>query len=209
MNVIASLKAVDIGYDADRDPLLRRVDLELSAGVLTVLRGRSGAGKSSLIKTLLGLIPPLKGSVQRPQGTSALVPQEGTLGRDHPLNVAEVVAAGGLARGAPSPPSIIAELLEGLGLAGFSKRRFRELSGGQRQRVLIARALAAQPDLLAFDEPTSALDDESSALVRQAAVRAAQNGAAVLFASHDLEPLEGASTVTWTIERTVLVRVLP
>ncbi len=154
-----------------------------SLGKTTVLLGESGAGKSTVLRLLAGLLNPQKGHISLggvvyfdSERRIAVPPQERPFGyvfQDYALfphltafeNVAFGLRAQHLAR------SIIrqrvGESLEQVHLAGFDQRRPAQLSGGEQQRVAIARALALQPQLLLLDEPLSALDVQTRREVRQ------------------------------------------
>lgn len=154
-----------IGYDHDLgDPLNFRV---ASGSVLAVV-GSSGCGKSTLLATVAGIIPARGGRIyvgdrditsepiQRRR--VGMVFQEALL-FPH-LNVQDNVGYGPRRAGATRKESraTAAELLEWVGLGGLGERSIDQLSGGQAQRVSLARALAAEPDVLCLDEPFSALD---------------------------------------------------
>ncbi len=149
----------------------------------TVLLGESGAGKSTVLKALSGLLQPQKGHISLhdviyfdSERHIAVPPQERPFGyvfQDYilfpHLTVFENVAFG--LRAAHVAGRVIAqrvgEALEQVHLAGFERRRPDQLSGGQQQRVAIARALALQPQLLLLDEPLAALDVQTRREVRQ------------------------------------------
>ncbi len=162
-----------------------RLSLNLSAeqGQTTVLLGESGAGKSTVLRIVAGLLKPKKGHISlgdtvyfdSEQGID-VPPQERPFGyvfQDYALfphlTVFENVAFG--LRAQRLPRSLIrqrvGEALEQVRLPGLDQRRPTQLSGGQQQRVAIARALALQPHLLLLDEPLSALDVQTRREVRQ------------------------------------------
>jgi molybdate transport system ATP-binding protein len=159
------------------------VDFTAGEGKTTVLLGESGAGKSTVLRLLAGLLHPEHGSIAL-NGTTYLdseqkifVPPQarpfGYVFQDYilfpHLSVFENVAFG--LRAQRLPRSLIqqrvGEALERVHLRGFDTRRPGELSGGQQQRVAIARALALQPRLLLLDEPLAALDVQTRRAVRQ------------------------------------------
>ncbi len=181
-----SLQDATLGYG--KRAVLSGVNLDVPRGAFVSVTGVSGAGKSTFLRAAAGLLPPLRGSIQRGTRSVAWVPQADSLGALHPVSAMEVAA------GASRNTERARAALESLGLKDEVRSRFSRLSGGQRQRVLVARALVIDTDFIVFDEPTSALDDESSALVRAAAARRKAEGATILYATH--QPNEVADLET-------------
>ena len=121
------------------------------------------------------------------------MPQRLRIAPDLPATVEEVVAAGRLAkqgwwrRSRAADREAVDHALESVALSGFRRRRLGELSGGEQQRALIAKALAAEPELLVLDEPTAGVDIESQGLFRDSLVHLVrEHAAAVLLVSHEL-----------------------
>jgi urea transport system ATP-binding protein len=147
--------------------ILRDVSLHVPAGKVTVVLGRNGVGKTTLLKSLMGLVPIKTGSIefdsqpmqgatpyQRARAGIGFVPQ----GREifARLTVEENLAMGLAYKSAGTPvPSDLFELFPVL--KTMLKRRGGDLSGGQQQQLAIARALAARPRLLILDEPTEGI----------------------------------------------------
>lgn len=137
--------------------------------------GPNGGGKSTLIKSILGLIKPSSGSVKiygKVPGSEehllGYVPQFLKFDRNFPINVMDVVLMGRLPAGCRmfhrytrEDMEIAEMMLEKLGVLELKERQIGQLSGGQLQRVLIARALAVQPKIILMDEPTSSVDSAS------------------------------------------------
>jgi molybdate transport system ATP-binding protein len=161
------------------------LDLGFSAevGKTTVLLGESGAGKSTVLRLLAGLLQPERGHISLEdviyfdsERRVSIPPQERPFGyvfQDYVLfphlNVFENVAFGLRAQHLPQSTirHRVGKALEQVHLAGLDQRRATQLSGGQQQRVAIARALALQPQLLLLDEPLAALDVQTRREVRQ------------------------------------------
>ncbi len=176
-------------------------ELTLAAGEVLALLGPNGGGKTTLLKTLLGLIPPQAGEVWlagRPLARIPLreralqlayVPQAAAPGFG--LRVREVVLLGRTAHGgllaAPTARdrAVVAESLARLGIAQLAERPVDQLSGGERQLVLVARALAQEPRAVLLDEPTASLDFGNQGRVLREIRRLADAGLAVLFTTHD------------------------
>lgn len=177
------------------------LSLELRGREVLALLGPNGCGKTTLLKTVLGLLPALAGSV-RLQGRAladwplaerarvvAYVPQgqASTFG----FTALEMVLMGRtahlglIARPGAKDRAIALQALERLGIAHLAQRSVHEVSGGERQLVLIARALAQQPQAVLLDEPTASLDFGNQGLVMRAIRSLAHEGLAVLFTTHD------------------------
>ncbi|MFF2553038.1 ABC transporter ATP-binding protein [Nocardia sp. NPDC058058] len=185
--------------------VLHDVDLVVAAGSAVGVVGPSGSGKTSLARAVVGLQGASSGSIAldglalRPQWQRRnreqrrriqLVPQN-PLGALNPSRtVGETLARPlRLHRRSGSVAARVAELLEQVELeSGFAQRYPHELSGGQRQRVSIARALAAEPEVLICDEITSALDRNTAAAIMDllAGLRE-ERGVALVLIAHDLE----------------------
>ena len=165
-----------------------------------MLLGRNGCGKTTLLKTTLGLCTPEQGQIlfdgqalgamkrqQRAQ-VAAYVPQELQFGA---LRVYDAVLAGRVSRfgiqpGAADRTAAEAALAD-MDLTALAERNVQTLSGGERQKVAIARALAQEPKLLVFDEPTGNLDvANEQRILRQARRLARTRGMTVLCTLHDL-----------------------
>ncbi|TFU15359.1 nitrate/sulfonate/bicarbonate ABC transporter ATP-binding protein [Thermus tengchongensis] len=146
-------------------PVLYGVNLDLKEGEVVALLGRSGGGKSTLLRILAGLIPPDGGEV-RFKGKRVEGPVEGmamvfqTFALFPWLTVLDNVALGLEARGMPKKERLerAREAIALIGLRGFEEALPKELSGGMRQRVGFARALVVEPEVLLLDEAFSALD---------------------------------------------------
>lgn len=183
------------------EPVLRDASLEVRAGELVVLLGENGAGKSTVIKLLLGELAPTSGEARvlgRPATALAprdwtqvgYVPQAQVAGlAAFPATVEEIVRASvaGPRRAARGRAQA---LLAELGLTPLARHLLGELSGGQLQRVALARALANQPRALLLDEPTSGLDLEAAeGLTRLVCGLADAGQTAVLLVTHDMARL--------------------
>ncbi|MGA1075622.1 MAG: ATP-binding cassette domain-containing protein [Ilumatobacteraceae bacterium] len=142
-------------------PSFEDVDLTIRRGEFVAVVGPSGGGKTTLLRTMLGLVEPTYGSVVRAPGLRVgFVPRVRAMDAALPLTVFQTVALScpGVGRTARRDRHRIAELLERLGIGGLAARHLASLSGGERQRVDVARALCGRPDLVVLDEPASAVD---------------------------------------------------
>lgn len=167
------------------------LDLEIAAGGTVALLGRNGAGKSTTLSMLLGLLPPGTGSVRLFGGTPESAVRAGRVGamlqdgKAIPrVTVRELITF--VAATYPRPMEVT-EALELAGLAEFGGRRVDRLSGGQAQRVRFAVALAGNPELLVLDEPTAALDVEARRAFWRSMRAYARRGNTLVFSTHYLE----------------------
>jgi ABC-type Mn2+/Zn2+ transport system ATPase subunit len=209
----ALLVAHRAAFGYQRRPVISGVELEIARGDFLGIVGPNGAGKTTLFRGLLGLIPPLEGSVRRETRAIGYVPQRETLDPIYPVTVEEVVQMGAYGklrgwRGLSSTARVRAqECLERVGLAERRRDAFSSLSGGQRQRVLIARALMDEPELMLLDEPTSGVDRGAQARILELLVELNRSrGMAILLVSHQLSMVrETVQRVLWVAEGKVRV----
>jgi len=201
---LVRLDRVRVGYKGS--VVLEDVSLTVGAGECVALLGPNGSGKTTLFKTMIGILPPLSGTMRRsdPDLRLGYVPQRERLDAIFPVTVAEVVRMGGHRRVRPFLPlpeasrEIVADALARVGSAGWERRLFAELSGGERQRVLIARALVSKPDLLLLDEPTTGVDLATEHAIIDLVRELIASGLAIVMVSHNLGTVERvASRVVW------------
>jgi ABC-type Mn2+/Zn2+ transport system ATPase subunit len=210
-----SLAGLTVGYD--RRPVLQDIHLSIRRGSFTALLGANGSGKSTLIKTLLGIIPPLAGQMMFPSSSSraavlGYTPQRDSLDPVFLLSSFEVALMGVCGRVGPgrfiakSERDWAQECLRQAGADDLGRQRFSRLSGGQKQRVLIARALAARPDVLLLDEPTSGIDVGAKQAIMELLQQIhRQQRHTILMASHDLPVVRQYSErVIWLHQGNVL-----
>ncbi len=182
---------------------VKRVDISLRPGRVTLLMGRSGSGKTTLLHMMAGLLKPSEGRVTLGETDLyalddaplsrlrneriAVVPQARSAVET--LTVRENLLLPGLLWGGQEDDGAAERWMERLGIASLADSRPKELSGGELRRMAIARAMMRSPEVLMADEPTGDLDDENTALVLGLLREAAGNGAAVLIVSHEAEAL--------------------
>ena len=191
---LVQFKGASLGYR--RRLVLTGVDLTVARGDFLGVLGPNGAGKSTILKALLGLIRPLKGKIcLGGVPRFGYVPQKEKLDGIYPLSAREVAAMGtcrsfeflSRLRGSAQDDQV-RRCLKECGVLELAERRYSDLSGGQRQRVLIARALAAEPDLLVLDEPLAGIDvSTQKALLKLFKDFKEQRRLTVLMVSHRLQ----------------------
>ena len=179
--------------------VLNRLNLRVRSGDYLCVVGDNGSGKSTLLRGLLGLLPPLEGSIQRAEelerGAVGYLPQQTRAQRDFPATVEEVVLSGCLNQKGPrffysaAQRSRALMNLGKLGVLELKDQSYRDLSGGQQQRVLLARALCAASRLLILDEPVTCLDPAAAQdLYKILRYLNKEEGMAVVMVTHDLRP---------------------
>jgi len=198
---------------------LRDVSLAVESGKFIGLMGPNGGGKTTLLRTMAGLIRPDRGSVRTSgtgPGTIGYVPQEESLDPEFPMTVRDVVEMGlygslGLfPRLSATERERVDQVLAMVGMAPFRGRMIGELSGGQKQRVFIARAIVGQPKLLLLDEPTTGVDagarDEFYRLLFDLMNSLSLT---IILASHDLEVVPTQVDEIVCVNQKVFVHATP
>ena len=184
---ILTVENLRVGYH--RTPLCKPIQAKIPRGARVGVLGPNGCGKSTLVRTLLGITSPLQGHYQWAEPLRlGYVPQERSIDPIFPLTVNNYLEMGRLKN-----PHIGAstEILSIFDLTGLQFSLVRSLSGGQRQRVLIARALLAKPNVLLLDEAWNSLDRTFKKIFEQFLLTSTWlEGVTPFFVEHDLERLQ-------------------
>ena len=201
MEPIVSVNHLDFAYG--QQLVLKHVELAVGRGSTLGVIGPNGGGKTTLIKLLLGLLRPTRGSIAidglsprdavRRGDVIGYLPQNPRVPANFPVTVRQLARLGlvgktGLLRRAPREDLRFVEgLLERVGIGEIADEPIGALSGGQLQRALFARALAARPRLLLLDEPTTGIDRSGQQrFIEFLAALKRELGLTVVFVSHDL-----------------------
>lgn len=179
---------------------VRTCSLMLSAGEVTVIRGRSGGGKTTLLNMMAGILPPTEGKVLYDgKDIYAMSDEELSVFRNHNIGYVpqgkSAISSLTVRENILLPLTLFGEsdeaeavrLMEQFDIAHLRNAMPEELSGGELRRMAIARALIRKPGVLFADEPTGDLDDENTRLVFAKIRSAAEEGAAVLVITHEGE----------------------
>ena len=189
--------------------VVQGVDLTVTDGEAVAVLGSNGSGKTTLARGLLGLATVLGGEVEvlgapvgrpRERGRIGYVPQRHTVSGAVPATVREVVGVGRLARLGPfgrlrpADRAAVQDAVAAVGLADRLGDPVASLSGGQQRRVLVARALAAEPELLIMDEPTAGVDAASQDALAAVLADVSATGTTLLVVTHETAALAGVLT---------------
>jgi zinc transport system ATP-binding protein len=194
--VIVECRSLSFGYG--KALVLEDVNFTIQRGDSLCVIGPNGGGKSTLVKLILGLIEPSRGSLtilgqspQKAQRKMGYVPQAMRFDAQFPISALDIVLMGRLDRLLVGPFSrkcreAALAALDEVGMIDLAKRPFSDLSGGERQRVMIARALACEPELLILDEPTANIDLSIEAHLIETLVKLREK-LTILMVTHDLD----------------------
>jgi zinc transport system ATP-binding protein len=215
MPLAVQVEGLSFGYRPGQ-PVLEDVGLDVQEGEFVAVAGPNGGGKTTLVRVVLGLERPTRGTALlfgepayrfSRRHTLGYLAQRTELGGDAPATVREVVSAGRLAASGLIGPlrrrdrALVAEAIERVGLTPWADVPLRTLSGGMQQRAFIAKALAGEPSLLVLDEPTTGVDAESQESLAVLLDRLhSELGVTILYVSHEFGAVEHF------VERLVLVR---
>ncbi len=194
MKPLIQIENLTLGYD--KEPVLRNVYLELFDNDFLGVIGPNGGGKTTLLKAILGLLKPMKGTIvfrqdiagkKRPIG---YLPQVKHIDRNFPITVFDVVRSGSLMQQrskitASELKRKVEELLSEMGIINIRNRAIGELSGGQMQRVFLCRALLSDPRILILDEPDTFVDNRFEGELYEK-LRILNHTMAIILVSHDM-----------------------
>jgi zinc transport system ATP-binding protein len=178
--------------------VLENASFHIHRGEFVAMVGPNGSGKTTALKLLFGLETPSAGKIELfgsvcgknhlTKTNVAYVPQQPPADNMFPITVKGIVRMGLLRpfKGYSNEEAAIAEAMEQTGIADLAQRPYRSLSGGQKRRSLVARALAAKPDLLVLDEPTANMDSESENRLYET-LGAYKGKTTILIVTHDTE----------------------
>ncbi len=159
---LVRFERADLGYRGAA--VLKDVSLAFAPGESVGLVGPNGSGKTTFLRSVLGLLPPLKGAASRDRSRRfAYVPQAEDMNFFWPLTVREAVELAARSRRPwgslkAREEEVISASMEKTGVSRIADLLLGEVSGGQRQRAFLAQALSQEPDVLLLDEPTKGLD---------------------------------------------------
>ncbi len=198
-----AIEVNDLTVAYDEKPVLWDVDLEVPKGILLAIVGPNGGGKTTLIKSILGLVKPAAGEIEifgRPYSEQrklvGYVPQRGTVDWDFPTTVLDVVMMGTygrlgwIKRPGKNEHHSAMESLRKVGMENFHDRQIGQLSGGQQQRVFLARALVQDAQVYLMDEPFAGVDAATEKAIVILLRELRKKGKTIVVVHHDLQTLK-------------------
>lgn len=201
--MVINLSQLSVGYSLSH-PVISDINLELRSGQLACLIGENGIGKSTLLKTLTGFLPKLKGSLllgnrdiesfsqrELARQVSIVLTQKPDVQN---LTIEEIIGLGRspytgfFGRLRAEDRKVVDDAIATMGIEKLRGRMIQNLSDGERQKVMIAKALAQETPIILLDEPTAFLDFPSKAETFQSLQRMAhERDKLILLSTHDLE----------------------
>jgi zinc/manganese transport system ATP-binding protein/zinc transport system ATP-binding protein len=196
-----------VGYGGT--PVLRGVNLDILAGDFVGLVGPSGAGKTTVLRAILGAVEIYRGEVlvdgrpvDRRRPRAGYVPQLETIDWSFPVTVEQVILMGRAAEGwfpwySREAVEQAYAVMERLGIAGLARRHIRDLSGGQQQRAFLGRALVSNPKLLLLDEPTAGVDIKTRDDILHLLDELNHEGVTIIMTTHEINAV--AAHLPWVV----------
>jgi zinc transport system ATP-binding protein len=208
------IEVENLSFSYRKDLTLKDISFTLNEGDFFAVTGPNGGGKSTLIKLILGLLKPLKGTIRLNNIDKidiGYVPQNTNINLEFPITVLDVVMMGnGAKHNAKRFFSIgyskfeiecAKHSLSKVGMQDFLQNKISDLSGGQRQRVMIARAICSHPKLLVLDEPTSNIDVNGQKEIYKL-LKELNKEITILVITHDLSVISNYSNKVLYINQT-------
>lgn len=186
--------------------VLDGIDLQVAPGDFVAVTGPNGGGKTTLLRIILGLLRPTRGtvSVRVPRSAIGYLPQKNTIDAHFPVSVRDVVASGLLGIAGLDPDDRLARIDRAIGridLADCADRPIGRLSGGQVQRALLGRAIVADPALLVLDEPLSYVDKHFEHRIYDLLAEIAP-ACTIVLVSHEMSAIDAMANRHFIIDRT-------
>lgn len=201
----------DISFEREGRVILSDVSIEVKSGDFIAITGPNGGGKTTLLRIMLRLLKPDRGSVsyQTIDGDGSLrigyLPQKNMIDSHFPITVGEVVASGLLGQKSINRHERESRISEMLGLVGMEQRADQAigtLSGGQLQRTLLARAIISRPELLVLDEPLSYIDKRFEQHFYEI-IAGLKKSTTIVLVSHEMTTLAEMANRHLIVDRTL------
>ncbi len=193
MEALIKIENLTVGYD--KQPVLKNVNLDICENDFIGVIGPNGGGKTTLLKAILGLLKPFKGTIEFRKDIDGnnrqigYLPQVKHIDRKFPITVFDVVRSGSIMKnqfkGNVQIKLKIEKLLNEMGISNIRNKAIGELSGGQMQRVFLCRAILSDPKVLILDEPDTFVDNRFEGELYEK-LRLLNNDMAIVLVSHDM-----------------------
>lgn len=188
-----SIKNLSVYYEDFK--ALDDINLNISKNDFLAIIGPNGGGKSTLIKSIVGLIDYKEGNIKCNEAKIGYVPQHANFDKHFPITVYDVILLGAIGSKIKPFKKIndsykvkADELIERLGIKAIKDKEIGKLSGGQFQKALIARAMITDPEILILDEPTSSIDPESKGEIFKI-LKELNSDMTILVVTHDVKDI--------------------
>ena len=198
----------DVSMLREERVILDNVNLTVNQGDFVAITGPNGGGKTTLLRIILGLIKPTKGTIEfySKKKSIGYLPQKNMIDSHFPITVREVIKSGLLgSKGISSEEKnhLVQKTLEQIELPELADRPIGRLSGGQLQRVLLGRAIIAQPSLLVLDEPLSYIDKHFETHIYRLIAEIAPHST-ILLVSHEMSMIASMANRHLLVDRSVI-----
>jgi len=210
--VLVDIQNISVGYD--ENIVLRDVSLKIYEQDFLGIVGPNGGGKTTLVKSILGLLKPVSGCIVFPdknvKSRIGYMPQINLIDRKFPILVSEVIESGLMAaknKSKSEKKEKVRAIIREMNIENISGKAIGELSGGQMQRVLLARAVVNDPKLLILDEPSSYVDKQFESHFYQL-LQEINKEAAIVLVSHDIETIRSNTKNIAYVEETLDYKTL-
>ena len=212
--IAIKVKGLSVRYGSNL--VLDKVSLEVKKGDFLGIIGPNGGGKTTLLKSILGLTRPFEGSVEFPSVSDrhkkiGYVPQFVAMNRDFPISVLEVAMSARMSgslhpffKYSKEDRAAAMASLDRMGLSELADRRVSGLSGGEFQRLLIARALTLDPEVLLLDEPTASVDPGSAGTIYGLFKELCGAGVTIVMVTHDTTAISSEVKSIACLNRTLI-----
>ncbi len=198
--VLLSLSGVGMSWDGRE--VLHNVSFDVHQGDFIAITGPNGGGKTTLLRILLGLLRPTRGTVTRNRDVRiGYLPQKNMIDSRFPISVREVISSGLLALDMDNAERrrLYDETIRRVGLEAHAEQPIGQLSGGQLQRALLGRAIISHPRLLVMDEPLSYIDKHFEAQLYDL-IRELARDTTIVLVSHEMTTIAGMANRHFIID---------
>lgn len=211
-----AIEISNLNFSFENLIILENINMLIEQGDFAGLVGPNGGGKTSLLKLILGLYKPQSGKIsifgeplKKQRKVIGYVPQYANFNSDFPISVQDTVLQGRLGissffgRYSQQDKTIATKVMQETEILNLANRPIQSLSGGQMQRVLVARALAAEPEILLLDEPTANIDQRAEKDIFDI-FKALNERMTILIISHDIGFVSGYINKVFCLNKTMV-----